>query len=165
LIAGGFTFLDAKSRAELLQGGTLFGASIRADHFLLRRVGLEADISGGGGIQQVTINGGSAIPLAWAAVQVGASALVTWDWRWLSLWGGPRVTALWINRSFNLQAYQGSQSGFTVTPGVMVGGAVRLSSRLEIVLNVQTVLTVFPVDGKTQFLGFFGGFAGVGYRY
>lgn len=164
LIGGGFTFLDPKSRAELLPGGPSLGVSIRADHVFLRRIGLEADISGFGGIQQLDI-GGAPIPFAWASVQVGGSALVTWEWRWLSLWAGPRVAALWLSRSFNLQAYRASQSVFTVTPGVMIGGALRLSSRLELILNLQTMLTVLSVDGKTQLLGFAGGFAGVGYRY
>jgi hypothetical protein len=98
-------------------------------------------------------------------VLVGGTALFSWDWRWLSLWAGPRVAALIIQRSFALDAYQGNQLALSVTPGVLVGGAVRLTSRWEISLNLQTMLSVLTVDGKPQVLGFAGAFAGVGYRY
>ena len=164
-IAGGLTFLDAKSRNELLPAEPSFGVSIRADRVFLQRISLEADVSGFGGIQQLSIAGGSQIPFGWACMQVGGSALVAWEWHWLSLWAGPRVAALWVSRTFNLQAYQANQSAFSVTPGLMFGGAIRLSSRLELTINIQTMLTVFPVDGKSQVLGFAGGFAGLGYRY
>lgn len=164
-IGGGFGFLDAKSRAELLPGGPSLGVAVRFDRVLLKHIALEADASGFGGTQFLTLGGGAPIPFAWSSVLVGASALVSWDWRWLSLWAGPRVAGLWVSRSFNLEAYQATQSAFTVTPGVMVGGAVRLSSRVELTINIQTMLTVLTVDGATQVLGFAGGFAGVGYRY
>lgn len=165
IIAGGFSFIDATSRSELLPGGPSLGVSIRSDRLFLKRISVEADVSGFGGLSELSIDRGAPIPVAWGSLLVGASALVAWDWRWVSLWAGPRVAALWIHRSFNLEAYAKSQSAWSVTPGVMVGGAVRLSSRVELTLNVQTMLTVLSVDGQTRFLGYAGGFAGVGYRY
>jgi hypothetical protein len=122
-------------------------------------------VSGFGGTQQLSIAGGAPIPFAWASVLVGASALVSWDWRWLSLFVGPRVAALWVQRSFNLEAYRGDQSAFSVTPGVHAGGVIRFSSRWELSVNVQLMLTVLTVDKATRVLGFTGGWAGMGYRF
>jgi hypothetical protein len=164
-IGGGFSFIDQKSRTELLPAAPAVGVAIRVDHVLLRRVALEADVSGFGGSTSVSIGGGAPLPFTWSSVLVGGTALFSWDWRWLSLWAGPRVAALIIQRSFALDAYQGNQLALSVTPGVLVGGAVRLTSRWEISLNLQTMLSVLTVDGKPQVLGFAGAFAGVGYRY
>lgn len=164
LIGGAFSFLDAKSRTEVLPPSAAVGVSIRADHVFFKRVALEADLSAFGGTQRLVLNS-STIPFSYTSVLVGGSALVTWEWRWLALWAGPRVAGLWVQRSFNLEAYQGNQSAFSVTPGLHVGGAVRLSSRWELSLNLQTMITVLTVDNKAQVLGFAGGWAGVGYRY
>ncbi len=165
LIGGAFSFIDQKSRTELLPAGPSVGAAMRFDHVLLRRIALEADVSGFGGTTSVSIAGGAPLPFTWTSVLLGGSALVAWDWRWLSLWAGPRVAALFIQRSFSLEAYKGNQFSTSVTPGVMVGGAVRFTSRWELSLNLQVMVSVVTVDGQAQVLGFAGAFAGVGYRY
>jgi hypothetical protein len=165
LIAGAFSFIDQKSRTELLPAAPAVGGSLRVDHVLLRRVALEADISGFGGTQQVSIAGGAPLPFTWSAMVVGGSALVSWDWQWLTLFAGPRVAALWVQRSFNLDAYQGNQSALSITPGVHAGGVVRFSSRWELSVNLQLMLTVMTVDKVSQVLGFMGGWAAAGYRF
>jgi hypothetical protein len=164
LIGGAFSFLDARSRAEVLPPSAAVGVSIRADHVLLKRVALEADFSAFGGSQTLQLTSG-AVPFSYTSMLLGGSALVSFDWRSISVFAGPRVAGLWVQRSFNLQAYQGNQSAFTVTPGLHVGAAVRFTSHWELSLNVQMMLTVLTVDGKPQALGFAGGWAGLGYRY
>lgn len=163
---GAFGFVDAKSRAELLPAAPAVGVSVRFDRALLNRISFAVDVSGFGGQQSVQVTpGGDPVPFQWASVLGGAAVLWTWEWRWVQLWAGPRVAGLWVQRSFSLQAYSGTQSAFSVTPGLLVGGAVRLTSRWELSLNLQTMLTVLSVDGATRALGFAGGWAAVGYRF
>jgi hypothetical protein len=164
-IAGGFGFVDQKSRSELFPAAGSVGVAIRFDHVWLKRLSFEADFSGFAGTQSVSIAGGSPVPFSWSTVQVGGSALLAWDWRWLSFWVGPRVAVLVVSRSFSLDAYQASQTAWSVTPGLLLGGAARLGTRWEVSVNVQTMLTLLTVDGQPQILGYAGAFAGVGYRF
>lgn len=165
VIGGGFSFIDEKSRTELLPAAPAVGLAVRADHVFLRHIGFEGDISGFGGSQQISVGGGPLLPFTWSALVVGGSALVSWDWRWLSLFAGPRVAGLWVQRSFSLEAYKGNQSAFSITPGLHAGGVVRFSSRWELTVNLQLMLTVMTVDHVSQALGFMGGWAGMGYRF
>jgi hypothetical protein len=75
------------------------------------------------------------------------------------------VAVLLVSRSFSLDAYQGLQTAWNFSPGVLAGAAWRLTSRWEVSVNVETMLSVLNVDGKAQLLGFTGAFAGVGYRF
>jgi hypothetical protein len=165
LLGGGFGFLDQKSRSEILNPAPSLGAAVRFDHVGMKHLALEADVTGFGGTQQVSIAGGSPVPFTYASLQVGASALFSWDWKALSLWVGPRVAVLVVNRSFLLDAYQGNQTAWSVTPGLLLGAAWRVAARWEVSVNVETMLTVLTIDGKPQVLGFAGAFGGVGYRF
>jgi hypothetical protein len=165
LTGGAFGFVDQKSRTQLLPVGATLGASVRFDHALLRRIAIEVDGSGFSGTQTVAL-GGPALPMRWAAVQVGASALYSWErWDRLSLYVGPRVAGLWVQRAFALPAYQATQQGFSFTPGVLAGASLRLWGELEVSVRAELMMAAFSVDGTTQLLGFAGGWAGMGYRF
>ena len=165
LIGGAFTFLDQKSRDQVLGPAPSVGASIRFERVVLNRISIQLDASGFAGAQALKLGGPEAVPFTYTSVMGGAAAMYTWDWRRVSVWVGPRVAALWVQRSFSLEAYKQQQAAFTVTPGAMVGGVVRLTSNWEISVNAQLMLTLLTVDGAMRVMGFTGGWAGVGYRF
>ena len=88
-----------------------------------------------------------------------------WRWDRLTLYAGPRVAALYLRRSFDVEAFVGGQHYFTVSPGVVGGVVWRLGDRLELTSQAQVMLTYVVVDGQGQAVGFTGGWAGVGYRF
>lgn len=164
LLAGGFAFIDDKSRAEVLPGGPTLGASVRFERLLGSRLSAEVDGSGFAGVSALSL-GGAPVPFTWASVQVGGSVGWTWRWRFLSAWAGPRVAGLWVQRSFSLPAFAGRQAAFSLMPGAWLGGAVHLGRRWELSLNLQPMLTVLTVDGAMRPMGFVSGWASVGYRF
>jgi uncharacterized caspase-like protein len=166
LLGGVFGFVDQASRAQVLPAAPSVGGSVRFDRVGFSRLSVELDVSGFTGSQTLEPTPGMpTVPFRYATVLTGASALFRWEPGGFSLWVGPRVAGLWVQRSFSLEAYAGNQSAFSVTPGVLAGGAVRLWDRWEVSLNLQAMLTLLAVDGLTRVLGFAGGWAAVGYRF
>jgi Caspase domain len=164
--AGVFGFLDAVSQQELLPMAPAVGVSVRFERVLFGRISLEVDLSGFGGQGGLNLAPQSPqVPFGWSSFLGGVSLAYAWDWRWVSLFAGPRVAGLWVQRSFSLERYSATQSAFSLTPGVYVGGAVHLSPHWEVSLGVQVMLAVVSVDWVTKALGFTGGWAGVGYRF
>lgn len=164
LLAGGFAFLDQRSRAEVLPGGATVGASLRVERLFGTRLTAQVDGSGFGGAATLSL-GGAPIPFTWVAAQGGVA--VGWQWRWraVSAWAGARVAALWVQRSFSLEGYSGRQAAFSMMPGAWLGGAVHLTRRWELSLNLEPMLSVLTVDGAPRAMGFFGAWASVGYRF
>ncbi|MEW5739997.1 MAG: caspase family protein [Myxococcota bacterium] len=166
VLGGVYGFLDAASRAQLLPAAPSVGATVRFDRVGFRHLSVEVDVSGWGGSQTVEPTPGAApVPFQYGSVLGGVSVLFRWDPRIFSLWVGPRVAGLWVQRSFSLEAYAGNQSAFSVTPGLLAGAAVRLGQHWEVSMNGQLMMTVLSVDGATRVLGFAGGWAAVGYRF
>lgn len=164
LTGGAFGFVDAVSRQQLLPVAPAAGLSVRLERILLRRITLELDVSGFGGQQSITLNG-VPVPFGWSSFLAGASLAWQWDWRWVSVWLGPRVAGLWVQRSFKLDTYDKTQSVFSVTPGLLLGAAIHFTPRWELSVGLQGMVVAMVVDGATQTLGFAGGWAGVGYRF
>lgn len=165
LLAGGFAFIDQKSRDEVLPGGANVGASVRFDRVFGSRFALELDGSGFGGASSLQLGGSASVPFTWVSGQGGVSLAWTWRWRALSFWAGPRVAGLWVQRSFSLAAYSGQQTAFSMMPGAWLGGAVTFGSRWEFSLNLQPMLTVLTVDGAMRPMGYVGGWAAAGYKF
>ena len=164
LTGGAFGFVDAASRAALLPVAPAVGVAVRFERVLLGRLTVGADVSGFAGQQALSL-GGAQVPFRWSSVLTGLSLAWQWDWRWVSVWVGPRVAGLWVQRSFDLEVYRGTQSAFSVTPGLLVGGAVHVTPHWEVSVGLQGMVVAVTVDGVTQTLGFAGGWAGVGYRF
>lgn len=164
LTGGAFGFVDAASRAQLLPVAPAVGVSVRFERVLLHRISVEADVSGFGGQQALTLNS-TQVPFGWSSFLAGISLAWQWDWRWVSVWLGPRVAGLWVQRSFSLDTYQQTQSAFSVTPGLLLGAALHFTPRWELSVGLQGMVVAVVVDGVTQTLGFAGGWAGVGYRF
>ncbi|MCU0697161.1 MAG: caspase family protein [Myxococcaceae bacterium] len=161
---GGFGFFDEKSRNEVLPGGATLGAALRVDRLFGGRFALEVDLGGLGG--QTTLDLGSApVPVSWTSVQGGVSLGWTFRWRFLSVYVGPRVAGLWVQRSFSVATYSGRQAAFTLMPGAWVGGAVALGKRWEVSAHLQPTLSVLTVDGTLRAMGFVSGWAAVGFKF
>jgi hypothetical protein len=165
LLGGMFTFADARSRNELLPRAPEVALSLRLEDRPLQDFGLLFDVGFSTGRQALVVAQGSEVPFRYTTVTAGAALPYLWRWERLTLFAGPRVAALYLGRSFDVEAFAGGQSFFTVSPG-MVGGAVwRVGERLELMSQAQLMLTYVVVDGQGQAVGFTGGWAGVGYRF
>jgi hypothetical protein len=158
--------VDRKSRAELLPASPQLGLAFRWDHAPLEDFSLLADVSMGAGSRSLQlVPGSAAIPFSFRTLTLGVAMPYTWRWERLSLFAGPRVAALSLQRSFQLEAFQGAQHYFTLSPGVVGGAVWRLTQRLELSTQAHLMVTYVMTDGQAQAVGFTGGWAGVGYRF
>jgi len=163
LLGGGFGLFDGPGQAQVLPASPSVGASLKLDRVLLERLSFEADVSGFTGPQRLNV-GGVGVPFTATSLQAGAAVVYPWTFGRASVWVGPRVAALWVQRSFSLKAFDADQSALSVTPGLMAGAGYQLGS-WEVALNTQLMLTVLSVNGAPRAMGFFGGWAAVGYRF
>ncbi len=163
LVGGGLGFIDTASRQQLLPAVAAVGGSVRVDRVGFEPLSLSADVSGFHGSGGLKL-GGAPVPFTWTSVVLGLAALLRWEYRFFSLWGGVRVAGWWLARSFSLSAYSQQQLAFSMTPGAQVGVGFKLATHWEVSLNAQMMLTVLSVDGVSRPLGFAGGWLAVGYR-
>jgi Caspase domain len=166
LMGGMFAFVDRKSRQELLPASPELGVAFRWEDRPLEDFSLLADVSMGAGSRTLNLVAGSApVPFSYRTLSLGVAVPYTWRWERLSLFAGPRVAALSLQRSFRLEAYRGAQHYFTVSPGVVGGAVWRLTERLELTSQAHLMVTYVMTDGRAQAVGFTGGWAGMGYRF
>ncbi|KFA92103.1 caspase family protein [Archangium violaceum] len=165
VMGGMFSFVDARSRNELLPASPELALVLRLEERPLPDLSLVFDLSGGRGRQHLHLVPGTSVPFTYTSLSMGAAVPYTWRWERLSLYAGPRVAALFLQRSFQTEAFTGGQQYFTVSPGVVGGVAWRLGERLELSAQTQLMVTYVVVDGQGQAVGFAGGWAGVGYRF
>lgn len=165
LVGGMFSFTDARSRAELLPAAPQLAVVLRLEDKPMRNWGLLLDVSASTGRTSLSLVPGSQTPFGYTTFSVGAAMPYMWRWERLTLFAGPRVAALYLGRSFDVDAFVGGQEYLTVSPGVVGGAVVRLGERLELLSQAQLMMTYVVVDGRGQAVGFTGGWAGVGYRF
>jgi hypothetical protein len=166
LTGGMFAFVDRKSRSELLPASPQLGVAFRWDDLPLEDFSLLADVAMGAGSHALALVPGTApVPFSFRTLTLGVAIPYTWRWERLSLFAGPRVAALSLQRSFQLEAYRGAQHYFTLSPGVVGGAVWRLTERLELTTQGHLMVTYVMTDGQAQAVGFTGGWAGVGYRF
>ncbi|SEM89515.1 Caspase domain-containing protein [Stigmatella aurantiaca] len=165
LVGGVFSFVDGARRRTVLPPAPQAGVVLRLEDAPLQNLGLLADLSLGRGRRALQVAQGSEVPFGYTTLTVGAAVPYLWRWERLTLFAGPRVAALYLHRSFDVEAFSGAQRYFTVSPGVVGGVVWRLGERLELTSQAQLMLTYVVVDGQGQAVGFTGGHAGVGYRF
>ncbi|QAT86506.1 ICE-like protease [Corallococcus coralloides] len=165
LVGGMMSFADGRSQRELLPASPQVGVVLRLEDLPLQDLGLMLDLGLGHGRQKLQVAPGSEVPFGYTTFTLGAAVPYLWRWERLTLFAGPRVAALYLGRSFDVEAYSGGQRYFTVSPGVVGGLALRLGERLELTAQGHGMLTYVVVDGQGQAVGFIGGNAGVGYRF
>jgi len=165
LVGGVFSFVDGKSRGELLPASPEVALVLRLEDRPLRDFALLLDVGGSRGHHRLRPAPGSEVPFGYTRLSLGVGMPYLWRWDRLSLYAGPRVAALYLRRSFQVEAFAGGQQYFTVSPGVVGGVVWRLGERLELTSQAQVMLTYVVVDGQGQAVGFTGGWAGMGYRF
>ncbi|WP_414653989.1 caspase family protein [Hyalangium sp.] len=165
LVGGVFSFVDGKSRSELLPASPEVALVLRLEDRPLQDFGLVVDVSGSRGRHTLRLAPGSEVPFGYTRLSLGVGVPYLWRWDRLSIYAGPRVAALYLRRSFNVEAFVGGQHYFTVSPGVVGGVVWRLGERLELTSQAQVMLSYIVVDGQGQAVGFTGGWAGMGYRF
>ncbi|WP_426753500.1 caspase family protein [Myxococcus sp. Y35] len=165
LLGGMFSFVDARSRAELLPLSPEVALSLRLEDQPLQDFGLLFDVAFSTGRRALQLTPGSELPFRYTTFSVGTALPYLWRWNRLTLFAGPRVAGLYLRRSFDVDAASQGQRYFTVSPGVVGGVVWRVGERLELTTQAQLMLTYVVVDGQGQAVGFTGGWAGAGYRF
>ncbi|QSQ13448.1 caspase family protein [Myxococcus landrumensis] len=166
LEAGMLGFLDARSRREVLPSTVLVGAGLRLDGLLLeQRLDVGVDLSVGQGHQSLRLDVGGTVPVRHRAVMMGVTVGPSWEWGRLSFSTGPRVAALWLQRSFQLDLLNRDESYLTVWPGWMAGVSWQLGARWVLEAKGQLLWAYVPMDGRTRAVGFGGLLLGGGYRF
>ncbi|MCE9667901.1 caspase family protein [Myxococcus stipitatus] len=166
LEVGALGFLDGRSRREVLPPTMMAGASLRwAGALLEQRLDVGVDLSAGQGHQALQLAVGGTVPTRHRAVMLGVTVGPSWRWGRLGVSTGPRVAALWLERSFQLDLLSQDERYVTVWPGWMAGVSWRVGSRLVLEAKGQLLWAYVPVDGKTRAVGFGGLLLGGGYRF
>lgn len=163
--ATGLTFVDRTSRRELLPGALLFGVGARLERSLFESLDVWADAGVGQGNQTLNLRVGGRVPVRYRALSAGLGITHTWNFGPVGVSTGPRVAALWLQRSFSLDLFGGSDASFTVSPGWMGAVTWNLHGRLDLMLMGQALGSYVSVDGRGQVLGFTSLGVGAGYRF
>jgi hypothetical protein len=162
-------FIGARDRREVLGTVVAAGATLVLRDWPSHRVNLRLDAAGtgGGGLREVATSAGNvSAPYRYAVVTAGASL----PWRFavplderLELLAGPRLSLVYIQRSFNLDLVP-PQSYLTFTPGVMAGVAWRMG-RLTLGAEVQADFLLLKVNGQNRSSAFGELLFGAGWRF
>jgi len=165
--AGIISFLDARSRRDVLGAVPAFGAALTYADWPRPGMALRLDLAASAGTSRLE-QGPSAADFRYSAVTAGAS--LPWRFspaplRGASLLLGPRLSALWLDRRFDLELAPGAQRWFTLTPGVLLGGSVPLGRRFTAGAELHLDFAVVRVDGENRSSGVGELLLGAGYRF
>jgi uncharacterized caspase-like protein len=164
------TFLDAGNRRDLL--GTTFGAGATVTYrdWPNHKVNLRLDVigsTGSGAMSQGTAIGPVSASYGYTAITGGASLPWRFPLPWaerLELLAGPRLSLVYLSRSFRNLDLVPPQSYLTLTPGVL-GGVSWQVGRLTMGAELQTDFLLLRVDGKNRSSGFAELLMGAGWRF
>jgi hypothetical protein len=161
------SFLDAGSRDRVLGPAVGYGLAASRRDWPSPDLVLRLDVVTGSG--RATLRQGAVSARYGFQVASGGLALA---WRatprWLggaSLLAGPRLSALWIDRRFELALANLPQRAFTVTPGLLAGLSVPLGGGFTASAELQLDWAVVKVDGQDRSTGFAEGLLGVGWSF
>jgi hypothetical protein len=163
-------FLDARNRQQVL--GTVFGAgaTLVDRAWPSHRLNLRLDVvgsTGSGTLTQGTPAGPQSAAYGYTAVAAGAS--FPWrfglGWDRLELLAGPRLSFLYLDRSFRgITLVPPGQSYLTFTPGVVAGLAWQ-RGRLTMGAEAQVDFLLLKIDGQNRSSGFGSFLLGAGWRF
>ncbi len=160
-------FLDAGSRRDVL--GPVVGAGVTFSfrEWPARRMALRLDVTGAAGSSSYA-DGGFSTPFHYSALTAGVA--LPWSFPLsfapgLSLSAGPRLSAVYLERRFEVALARAPQSYFTMTPGVLLGAAYALGDRFTLGLDLQLDWMLVRVDGQNRSSGFGEMLLGAGYRF
>ncbi len=140
-----------------------FGAVFSRRDWPAPRLALRLDLLGSTG-RATFRQAGQSAPFDYQAFSAGVAV----PYRWgllpgLQLFAGPRLSAVWLRRSFQLDLV-GSHSYLTFAPGVVAGLSFE-SGRWVAGLEGQADWMATRVDGRSQASGFGALLGGVGWRF
>ncbi len=160
------SFLDGRSRRDVLGAVPAAGAAFSCAGWPAQGMSLRADVSGGAGSARLE-TGSGAIPFRYSVVTAGVALpwrLAPPSLRGASLLAGPRLSALWLDRRFDL-ALVPPQSFFTLTPGLMLGASVPVGRVVTLGAEAHLDWAVVRVDGENRSGGLCEFLLGAGVRF
>lgn len=160
------TFLDRRSRADVLGPVTAAGATLSLREWPATGMELRADAVASTGRSRISISGG---PREIGYDLLAAGLALPWRFRpglaRTELFVGPRLSALLIRRRFDLSPSPGEvQSWYSFMPGVVAGFDIRLTRRLSFAAETHVDWMLMRIDGTDRSTGLFEGLAGLGWR-
>lgn len=163
---GMMSFLDARSRNQVLGPVPAFGAAMSYRDWPAPGMDLRLDALSSFGRSRLS-QGPYAASFRYQAFSAGVSM----PWRFQPGWGrtallfGPRLSAVWIDRKFDLALAPPGQSTFTFTPGLLVGAKVPIGKHLDLGAELHLDWMVLRVDNQNRSSGFAELLFGAGWRF
>jgi hypothetical protein len=167
LMAGGAGFIDATSRNELSPASLAAGVGLRVDDVPLPSFSLWIDAAAGGGEGLLALSPGTSapIPYTYMSSTLGVGAGYRWELGPVIALAGPRLSALYIRRAFDLSDYRQTQQLVTAMPGAFVSVAVPLGSRVELAVLAHLGTAYISADGAGRLTPLGSASAALGYRF
>ncbi len=164
---GGLAFLDARSRRDVLGPVPALGAALGLADWPRDGMSLRLDLATSAGHSRLE-QGPYSARFRYSAISAGAAL----PWRFTpgplggaSLLAGPRLSALWIERRFDLALAPPGQSWFTLVPGALLGASLPIGRRFTAGAELHLDFAVVRVDGRSRSSGLAELMVGGGYRF
>jgi hypothetical protein len=161
------TFLDARSRRQVLGPVPGYGAVLTYREWPAQGMSLQLDVTTSFGRSRIT-QGPYQASFGYSALAAGVSV----PWRFepglpgrLALLAGPRLSMLWLDRRFDLALAPPGQSWFTLTPGVLLGASLPLGQSFSAGAELHLDWTFLRVDGQNRSSGLAELLLGAGWRF
>jgi len=161
------SFLDARSRGDVLGPAPGIGLALTLGEWPRPGMSLRFDLATSAGRSRIE-QGPRTADFRYSWLTAGASL----PWRFapeafhgVSLLAGPRLSAIWIDRRFDLALAPPAQSWFTVAPGVLLGASVPLGRRFTAGAELHLDWTIVRVDGRDRSSGTAELLLGAGVRF
>jgi hypothetical protein len=164
---GVLSFLDGRSRRDVMGPVPAFGAALLYGDWPRPGMALRLDLATSFGSSRIQ-QGPYEAPFRYSAVSAGVALPWRFSPAWLgraSLLAGPRLSALWLDRRFDLALARPGQSWFTFTPGLLLGTSVPVGRRFTLGAELHLDFAVVRVDGQNRSSGVGELLLGGGYRF
>jgi hypothetical protein len=165
--AGGLSFLDARSRRDVLGPVPAYGLALSYADWPAGGMSLRLDFAAAAGRSRIVQHGAQA-DFGYTAYTAG----VALPWRFapealrgLALLAGPRLSALWLERRFRVALAPPGQSWFTLSPGALLGASLPVGRHVTVGAELHLDFTVVRVDGQNRSSGLGELLLGAGYRF
>lgn len=150
---GGQLFFSGAARTGLFPPAGLAGLEVTARGDLGHALAWGVDLSFGGGVSKLRLDGLAPIPVQFAEISGGASLLRDFEAGPVTLSLGGRLAFIDLTRRFPGHPEYPHQSFFTLTPGVVVGAALPFGERLSAFARARVNYLFYNVDSN-QSLGY-----------
>jgi hypothetical protein len=164
------SFLDARSRRDVLGPTLAAGAVVTHRAWPSSRVNLRIDVVGSAGNGSITRPTGiGPVTAAYSYTAFAAGAGLPWRFPLaldgkLSLLAGPRLSVIYLERRLKLELLKAPQSYFTMTPGLLAGVSWQ-HGHFTLGAEAQVDFMLLRVDGENRSSGFGEFLFGAGWRF